>query len=206
MSVSSVKQIAKDLMILQTSGILKSPSLRSSFTSSFFSLNPNASSSILNESVYSHLKTTATTTPIDKRSLKSNLLNDSQFQNKSEKINVYTLNQDCKPKIIKKKTSSKLEYIQDIAIRGLRPPTPPTPGEIVITQEANTLPEPAPPLVIRQQPAKPRTPEPLILREAPPPKPKVDTSRKIITISGKKLERKNYFFYSSNNLYILLLF
>jgi hypothetical protein len=195
MSVSSVKQIAKDLMILQTSGILKSPSLRSSFTSSFFSLNPNASSSILNESVYSHLKTTTTTTPIDKRSLKSNLLNDSQFQNKSEKINVYSLNQDCKPKIIKKKTSSKLEYIQDIAIRGLRPPTPPTPGEIVITQEANTLPEPAPPLVIRQQPAKPRTPEPLILREAPPPKPKVDTSRKIITISGKKLEKKIIFLF-----------
>ena len=59
MSVSSIKQIAKDLMILQNSGILKSPSLRSSFTASYFSLNPNASA-ILSESMYSsmnqHLK------------------------------------------------------------------------------------------------------------------------------------------------------
>lgn len=55
-----------------------------------------------------------------------------------------------------------------------------------ITQEANTLTPPAPPLVIRQQPARPSTPEPLIVREAPP-KPPAPVGRKLITISGKRL-------------------
>jgi hypothetical protein len=68
----------------------------------------------------------------------------------------------------------------------LRPPTPPAPGEIVITQEPNVLTPPAPPLVIRQQPARPETPEPLVIREAPPLAP-TPIGRKLITISGKRL-------------------
>ena len=52
-----------------------------------------------------------------------------------------------------------------MAIRYLRPPTPPIPGDIIITQEANTLTAPAPPLVIRQQPPRPDTPEPVVIRE-----------------------------------------
>ena len=73
-----------------------------------------------------------------------------------------------------------------MAIRYLRPPTPPAPGEIVITQEPNVLTPPAPPLVIRQQPARPITPEPLVVREAPPIAP-TPIGRKLITISGKRL-------------------
>lgn len=61
--------------------------------------------------------------------------------------------------------TKKLEYIQEIAIRYLRPPNPPPPGEILITQEPNVLPLPAPPIVIRQQPPKPPTPEPIVIRE-----------------------------------------
>ncbi len=68
----------------------------------------------------------------------------------------------------------------------MRPPTPPAPGEIVITQEQNILTPPAPPLVIRQQPARPETPEPLVIREAPPQPPQA-IGRKLITISGKRL-------------------
>jgi hypothetical protein len=45
---------------------------------------------------------------------------------------------------------------------------------------------PAPPVFIRQQPPKPKTPEPLVIREAPPKLPE-QVSRKVITISGKKL-------------------
>ena len=48
-----------------------------------------------------------------------------------------------------------------MAIRYLKPPSPPTPGDIVIVQEKDTVPGPAPPLVIRQQPVRPETPEPL---------------------------------------------
>ena len=73
-----------------------------------------------------------------------------------------------------------------MAVRYLRPPTPPAPGEIVITQEPNVLTPPAPPLVIRQQPPRPITPEPLVVREAPPPAPQ-PIGRKLITISGKRL-------------------
>ena len=80
----------------------------------------------------------------------------------------------------------KLTDIQEIAIRYLRPPTPPAPGEILINQECNTLTPPAPPLIIRQQPARPVTPEPLVVREAPPTPPE-QVGKKVITISGKRL-------------------
>jgi hypothetical protein len=82
--------------------------------------------------------------------------------------------------------NQQLEYVQELAIRYLRPPTPPAAGEIVITQEPNILTPPAPPLVIRQQPARPVTPEPLIVREAPPMAPP-PVGRKLITISGRRL-------------------
>lgn len=101
-------------------------------------------------------------------------------------ITEYIINEDSNPEIITKKVSQSLEYIQELAIRYLRPPTPPAPGEIVITQEVNTLTPPAPPLVIRQQPARPDTPEPLVVREAPP-QPPAQVGRKVITISGKRL-------------------
>ena len=101
-------------------------------------------------------------------------------------INEYKINIDANPEIITKKSQHTLNYIQELAIRYLRPPTPPAPGEIVITQEANVLTPPAPPLVIRQQPARPATPEPLVIREASPPAP-LPVGRKLITISGKRI-------------------
>jgi hypothetical protein len=101
------------------------------------------------------------------------------WANKSEVVNwkgpipieQYAINEDANPEILTKKVNQQLEYIQELAIRYLRPPTPPAPGEIVITQEPNVLTPPAPPLVIRQQPPRPVTPEPLIIREAPPRPP-----------------------------------
>ena len=101
-------------------------------------------------------------------------------------INQYVINEDQHPEIITKKSTQHLEYVQELAIRYLRPPTPPTPGEIIITQEANSSIAPAPPLIIRQQPARAETPEPLVIREAPP-EPPVVVGRKVITISGKRL-------------------
>lgn len=64
-------------------------------------------------------------------------------------ISHYTINDDPNPEIIRKKTDQKLVYQQEVAIRYLRPPTPPPPGEILIQQEPNILTPPAPPLVIR---------------------------------------------------------
>jgi hypothetical protein len=67
--------------------------------------------------------------------------------NKSEIVNwqgdlplcEYTINEDTNPEIINKRVRQQLEYVQELAIRYLRPPTPPQPGEIVITQEANGI-------------------------------------------------------------------
>lgn len=98
----------------------------------------------------------------------------------------YLINEDANPEIINRKISIEIEYVQELAVRYLRPPTPPAPGEIVITMEANYATNPAPPLIIRQQPPRPSTPEPLIVREAPPSPPRPIGSKRI-TISGKRI-------------------
>jgi hypothetical protein len=101
-------------------------------------------------------------------------------------ITEYILNEDMNPEVITKRTEQQLVYIQELAIRYLRPPTPPAPGEILIQQEMNTLTPPAPPLILRQMPARAATPEPLVIREAPP-QPPAAVGRKVITISGKRI-------------------
>lgn len=101
-------------------------------------------------------------------------------------ITQYVINEDSNPEIITKRSNQTLDYVQELAIRYLRPPTPPAPGEIIIQQQANLVTPPAPPLIIRQQPPRPPTPEPLVIREAPP-QPPSQVGRKVITISGKRL-------------------
>jgi len=101
-------------------------------------------------------------------------------------INEYSINEDANPEVITKQVDQSIEYVQELAIRYLRPPTPPPPGEIIITMESNVATGPAPPLIIRQQPARASTPEPLVVREAPPEPPQ-PVGPKLITISGKKL-------------------
>jgi Ca2+-binding EF-hand superfamily protein len=101
-------------------------------------------------------------------------------------ITEYSINEDSNPEIIRKQTDQKILCKQEVAVRYLRPPTPPPPGEIIIREEKNFLTAPAPPLVIRQVPPRPETPVPLILREVPPKQP-VIVGKKIITISGKRL-------------------
>jgi hypothetical protein len=101
-------------------------------------------------------------------------------------ISHYQINEDLNPQVIRKQTDQQLIYEQEVAIRYLRPPTPPPPGEILIRQEKNIPTPPAPPLVIRQQPPRPETPAPLLIREAPP-RPPVAIGQKVITISGKRL-------------------
>lgn len=101
-------------------------------------------------------------------------------------ITQYVINEDANPEIITKRSNQTLDYVQELAIRYLRPPTPPAPGEIIIQQQTNLCTPPAPPLIIRQQPPRPATPEPLVIREAPPTAPAA-VGRKVITISGKRL-------------------
>jgi hypothetical protein len=101
-------------------------------------------------------------------------------------LSQYKINKDANPEVITKKTKQELEYIQEIAVRYLRPQTPAAPGDIIIEQECNIPSQPAPPLVIRQQPARPCTPKPLVIREEPPQLP-AKLSCKLIRISGKRI-------------------
>jgi hypothetical protein len=98
----------------------------------------------------------------------------------------YPINNDSEPEVIKKRTDQTIIYEHEVAIRYLRPPTPPPPGELIIKQEKAVRPPPAPPVVIRQQPRKPETPPPLVVREEPPKPPK-PIPPKVITVPGKQL-------------------
>jgi len=98
----------------------------------------------------------------------------------------YQVNTDSSPIVRTKRVKDDVEYIQEMALRYLKPPTPPQPGEIVITQKPNILTKPAPPLVIRQQPPRPVSPPPLVIREEPPIPPR-PVGVKYITVSGKKI-------------------
>jgi hypothetical protein len=94
------------------------------------------------------------------------------------------LNLDTKPIVLNKKPKDKLEYVQEVSYRLLKPPLPPPPGDIIIQMKPNKQAPPAPPLIIRQIPKRPDTPPELVIREAPPEPPKKICS-KIITIEGK---------------------
>ena len=95
----------------------------------------------------------------------NNYLSNEEEDSFNKKNSVDRLAPDSNPEIINKRTLQQIEYIQELAIRYLRPPTPPAPGEIVITQLPNVLTPPAPPIVVRQQPPRPATPEPLVIKE-----------------------------------------
>ena len=112
-------------------------------------------------------------------------LNKSEVNAWKGEINLdhYVFNEDKNPTIINKRVARDVEYIQEMAIQYLKPPTPPAPGEIIITQMPNLNVKPAPPLIIRQQPVRIQTPEPLVVREIPP-KPPAKVGLKRITISG----------------------
>jgi len=105
-------------------------------------------------------------------------------------ISEYPINIDNNPEIIKKETNVKIEYIQELAVRYLRPPSLPSPGDIIIREEEQIAVAPAPPLIIRQQPARPATPEPLVIRELPPKAPS-PLGVKHIIVSGLKWALKS---------------
>lgn len=99
-------------------------------------------------------------------------------------IDEYPINHDENPEVIEKVYTNEIEYVQEMAIRYLRPPTPPQPGPLIITEGPAVRTQPAPPLIIRQQPPRPMTPEPLVLREAPPSPPPLMPIKQI-TVSGR---------------------
>jgi len=64
--------------------------------------------------------------------------NVTNWLGSSMKLSDYPINIDENPEIIIKKPGddeTKLEYIQELILKYLRPPTPPAPGEIIINQQ-----------------------------------------------------------------------
>jgi hypothetical protein len=94
--------------------------------------------------------------------------------------NGYKINFDPNPQIIRKHANDAVTYKQEVAVRYLRPPTPPPPGPLIIKEVRNPALPPAPPIVIRQRPPRPATPPPLIIRERPP-QPPPQLAPKLIT-------------------------
>jgi hypothetical protein len=101
-------------------------------------------------------------------------------------LDQYPINQDPDPQVITKRVEQPVHYTQEVAIRYLRPSTPPAPGDVVIRHERPVVPPPAPPLVIRQQAPRPATPPPMVFRELPPTPPRL-IPQKVITISAKQV-------------------
>jgi hypothetical protein len=99
-------------------------------------------------------------------------------------LDKYRLNVDQNPHIVRRKPQEKISYLQQVAVRYLKPPPPPKAGDIVIQELPHKQVAPAPALVVRQAPPKPCTPPPVILREAPPPPP-IPIPGKLVNVPGK---------------------
>ena len=173
---SRVEQIANDLINLNSAARLSSAAAAVSAASGSREQQSSASATASD----SNCKAAAFLSEVETAILRSNVpveVNESEeitvlgqrgiWANRAEVVNwkgdmaleEYQINEDADPEVITKQTEQRLEYVQELAIRYLRPPTPPPPGEILISQECNTLTPPAPPIIIRQQPCRPDTPE-----------------------------------------------
>jgi hypothetical protein len=150
------------------------------------------------ESIVANKILQSTSNPIELTETEAITVNNHSgiFANKQDIVNwkgcpefpleSYELNEDLNPEIIRKKCDQDLLYKQEITVKYLRPPTPPTPGKIVIREDKSCVAPPAPPICLRQIPPRPQTPPPIVFREAPPkPPPFVDT--KYILIRGKRI-------------------
>ena len=105
-----------------TSSVLASPS-----KAEFFS---ETEASILRSKDPISINETEEITALGQRGIWANRKEVSNWKS-DVPITEYFLNEDSNPEIIFKKAQNKLEYVQELAIRYLRPPTPPSAGEIV---------------------------------------------------------------------------
>jgi len=96
----------------------------------------------------------------------------------------HILNVDPAPILIRRKPAARVQHIQNVSLKFLKPPLPAQPGDITITQEPDVQSPPAPPLHITQKPPLPITPAPIIVRERPP-KPPTPIAPRAIVIPGK---------------------
>ncbi|KAL7677905.1 hypothetical protein ACOME3_004135 [Neoechinorhynchus agilis] len=102
--------------------------------------------------------------------------------NLNNSLNCQRINYDPEPHIVRKQANGQIIYKQEVAVRYLKPPTPPPLEPVVIKEIRATQAPPAPPFIIRQRPPRPATPPPLVIREKPPKRPECG-GPKVITRS-----------------------
>ncbi len=93
---------------------------------------------------------------------------EQQFQGPLS-LSQYQINQDPNPEVLRKRLGP-VKYQQEVAVRHLRPPTPPAPGRLIIKERRAQLP-PAPAIVLRQEGQRAQSPCPIVYREQPPKAP-----------------------------------
>jgi len=120
---------------------------------------------------------------LSEQELKQTGLHPSLMQNGRQlPLDQYKINYDPNPIIIRKQIPVEMPtYKQQVIVRYLRPPTPPSPGPLIIKEVREAQAAPAPPLVIRTRAPREKTPPPIVIREAPPPVPHVDTNPQYVT-------------------------
>ena len=99
-------------------------------------------------------------------------------------VDQHQLNVDSNPVVIRKKPAARVQHIQNVSLKFLKPPAPQQPGDITITQEQDVQAPAAPPLHVTQKPPLPLTPAPIVVRERPP-KPPTPIGPRNIVIPGK---------------------
>jgi len=104
-------------------------------------------------------------------------------------LDQYKINYDPNPIIIRKQIPIEAPtYKQQVIVRYLRPPTPPSPGPLIIKEVREPQAAAAPPLVIRTRAPREKTPPPIIIREAPPHVPQIDTNPRYVTRVARHTE------------------
>ncbi|CAF0998719.1 unnamed protein product [Rotaria magnacalcarata] len=133
---------------------------------------------------------------LSEQELKETGLHPSLMQNGRQlPLDQYKINYDPNPIIIRKQIPIEMPtYKQQVIVRYLRPPTPPSPGPLIIKEVREPQPAAAPPLVIRTRAPREKTPPPIVIREAPPQIPHIDTNPQYVT----RVIRNNEPSYSSS--------
>ncbi|CAF2482099.1 unnamed protein product [Rotaria sp. Silwood2] len=132
---------------------------------------------------------------LSEQELKATGLHPSLTQNGRQlPLDQYKINYDPNPIIIRKQIPVEMPtYKQQVIVRYLRPPTPPSPGPLIIKEIREPQPAAAPPIVIRTRAPREKTPPPIVIREAPPNLPHIDTNPQYVT----RVVRNNESSYSS---------
>ena len=132
-SAATVSRIAQDMLSFSSgSSSSASASAAASAGADFFAFKSQVEASILAASNPLEFNATKQMSAAGQTGL---WLNEAEVLAFNGNLAEYVFVEDANPQVVNKKVQQQLEYVQELAIRYLRPPTPPAPGEIFIQME-----------------------------------------------------------------------